>query len=237
MEFARIFTLDCNVFGENFNVFVSNGELALVNFDVLIGRILNNDRLTDTFANWTDQLESLHIFVVFDCDGKVIELVLASLLVSERGLEFVETRSQSQKVKFVVFVTFTGNVKHFCAANEQTLTFTFYGPLSRESLCSLVLVLHRYQQILLVLCADRLCDKSLRVGLSSHAEQVVQESSSIGQREEKAALMRHINHVFTFSRLRLFGHRFRLVGDFILSAAFRRHNHRGLSNEIAGYIS
>lgn len=91
LELARILTLNRDVFWVDLHVLVANRELTLVNFDVLLRRILNYDRLADTFSNRTHQLECFHVFVVFDGDRELVELVLTSRLIPEGCPKFVQT--------------------------------------------------------------------------------------------------------------------------------------------------
>ena len=185
LELTRLIGLEHLSLRVNLDVFVLNGELRAIDFDLLVSRVLNDNAVGHTFTDWAGQVNRLNFRVVLNSDCKGVELILTRVLSLECAREFVSACSKCKEVKFVVFVTLASNIEGVGTSDEQTgLLLSFNLPIGTVSLSLLGPVLDLDDQVLSLLSRDGLSDGAFGLGGSRHTIQVVQEGRTIGQGEE-----------------------------------------------------
>lgn len=75
LELTRLIGLEHLSLWVNLDVFVLDGELRAIDFDLLVSWVLNDNAVRHTLTNWTRQVNRLNFRVVLHSDGKGIELI------------------------------------------------------------------------------------------------------------------------------------------------------------------
>ena len=162
------------------NVLVLDGELRTVHFNFLVSWVLNNDLIRDALANWARQFNGFNLWVVLNSDLEGVEEVFTRVLSHECAFELVDSRTEGQEVKLVVFVTLACNIECVSATDEETwLLFTFDLPRCVVSLGLLRPILDLNDKVVLLLGHDGLSNGTFTLGRCRDTEKVVQKGSAI----------------------------------------------------------
>jgi hypothetical protein len=76
LELTRLICLEHLSLRVNLDVLVLDGELRATDFDLLVGRVLNDNAVGHAFTDRARQVNRLHFRVVLHSDCKGVELIL-----------------------------------------------------------------------------------------------------------------------------------------------------------------
>jgi hypothetical protein len=111
--------LDQDLFRSYLQVLVNKSELALVDLDLFRSWVLNNDGLRAALTNSAHKLKLLNVLRFLNSDSKLVEDVLARLLLAEADRELVGAGSQRQEVQLVLLVRLASDVESACASDKE----------------------------------------------------------------------------------------------------------------------
>jgi len=118
LELSRLTGLESQFIRGHLNVLIGDGELGLVDHDLLVGRVLNDHTLRDAFADGAEQVDGLCVFSLDHSDIYLVHNVLSSGLNLESAGKLVDSSTHGHEVELVVLGSVATNVEHLSTAFE-----------------------------------------------------------------------------------------------------------------------